>query len=48
MASEVSIKPVIWLGSSRKDLREFPAPVRVTWLRLVRRATRGKHREPRR
>jgi phage-related protein len=28
MASEVSIKPVIWLGSSRKDLREFPAPVR--------------------
>jgi len=28
VASEVSIKPVIWLGSSRKDLREFPAPVR--------------------
>ena len=27
MANERSVKPVIWLGSSRKDLREFPAPV---------------------
>src|SRR5271169_2602239 len=27
MANEPSVKPVIWLGSSRKDLREFPEPV---------------------
>jgi phage-related protein len=27
MAEERSIKPVIWVGTSRKDLREFPAPV---------------------
>jgi phage-related protein len=27
MANERPIKPVIWLGTSRKDLREFPAPV---------------------
>jgi phage-related protein len=27
MTNDPPIKPVIWLGSSRKDLREFPAPV---------------------
>jgi phage-related protein len=27
MANPLSIKPVIWLGSSREDLREFPDPV---------------------
>jgi phage-related protein len=27
MADNPSIKPVLWLGSSRKDLRDFPAPV---------------------
>ena len=27
MSDEPSLKPVIWVGSSRKDLREFPAPV---------------------
>jgi phage-related protein len=27
MADERSLKPVIWVGTSRKDLREFPAPV---------------------
>ena len=27
MTSEPSIKPVIWVGTSRKDLREFPTPV---------------------
>jgi phage-related protein len=27
MADGSSFKPVIWVGSSRKDLREFPAPV---------------------
>ncbi len=28
MADPPSVKPVIWVGSSRKDLREFPDPVR--------------------
>ena len=27
MAAEPSLKPVIWVGSSRKDLRDFPEPV---------------------
>ena len=27
MADEPLLKPVIWLGSSRKDLRSFPEPV---------------------
>jgi phage-related protein len=27
MAAKQSLKPVIWVGSSRKDLRDFPAPV---------------------
>ena len=27
MIDEASLKPVIWVGSSRKDLREFPEPV---------------------
>jgi phage-related protein len=27
MIDEASLKPVIWIGSSRKDLREFPGPV---------------------
>src|ERR1700719_79638 len=27
MADNPSLKPVVWLGSSRKDLREFPSPV---------------------
>jgi phage-related protein len=27
MADKPSLKPVVWLGSSRKDLREFPSPV---------------------
>jgi len=28
MAEAPSLKPVIWVGSSRRDLREFPDPVR--------------------
>ena len=28
MHDESSLKPVIWVGSSRKDLRAFPEPVR--------------------
>ena len=27
MTDEPLLKPVIWVGSSRKDLREFPEPV---------------------
>jgi len=27
MTDKPSLKPVIWIGSSRKDLREFPDPV---------------------
>jgi phage-related protein len=27
MTDKLSLKPVVWLGSSREDLREFPAPV---------------------
>ncbi len=27
MTTEPTIKPVIWTGSSRKDLRDFPDPV---------------------
>jgi phage-related protein len=27
MTAEPPVKPVIWVGSSRKDLRQFPAPV---------------------
>ena len=27
MPDEPSLKPVVWVGSSRKDLREFPEPV---------------------
>src|SRR5271166_1572726 len=27
MTDEPSVKPVIWVGASRKDLREFPPPV---------------------
>jgi phage-related protein len=27
MTDEPPLKPVIWIGTSLKDLREFPAPV---------------------
>jgi hypothetical protein len=27
MIDEPSFKPVVWVGSTRKDLREFPEPV---------------------
>ena len=27
MADDLPFKPVVWVGSSRKDLREFPDPV---------------------
>jgi phage-related protein len=28
MTTEPALKPMIWIGSSREDLREFPEPVR--------------------
>jgi phage-related protein len=46
MTTEPSLKPVIWVGSSREDLREFPEPVRdhVGYALYV--AQRGgKHRD---
>jgi phage-related protein len=27
MTGELRLKPVVWVGSSRKDLRAFPEPV---------------------
>jgi phage-related protein len=27
MTNEPPLKPIIWVGSSRKNLREFPEPV---------------------
>lgn len=27
MTDEPSLKPVVWIGSSHEDLREFPGPV---------------------
>jgi phage-related protein len=27
MTDEPTLKPVIWVGSSRKDIRAFPEPV---------------------
>jgi phage-related protein len=46
MIDEPSLKPVIWVGTSRKDLRGFPEPVqdRVGYALYV--AQRGgKHRD---
>jgi phage-related protein len=46
MIDELSLRPVIWVGSSRQDLRDFPDPVqdRVGYALYV--AQRGgKHRD---
>lgn len=46
MSDEADLRPVVWVGSSRKDLREFPEPVRdhVGYALYV--AQRGgKHRD---
>jgi phage-related protein len=46
MTDEPPLKPVTWVGTSRKDLREFPEPVQdhVGYARYV--AQRGgKHRD---
>jgi phage-related protein len=46
MADPPSLKPVIWVGSSRKDLREFPDPVRdhIGYALYVAQCG-GKHRD---
>ena len=46
MTDEPPLKPVIWVGSSRKDLREFPEPVQdhVGYALYVARRG-GKHRD---
>jgi phage-related protein len=46
MVDEPSLKPVIWVGSSRKDLREFPEPVQDHMGYALYVAQRGgKHRD---
>jgi phage-related protein len=46
MTTEPSLKPVIWLGSSLEDLREFPEPVQDHMGYVLYVAQRGgKHRD---
>jgi phage-related protein len=46
MVDGLSLKPVIWVGSSRKDLREFPDPVQDHMGYALYVAQRGgKHRD---
>lgn len=46
MTDEPPLKPVIWVGSSRKDLREFPNPVQDHMGYALYAAQRGgKHRD---
>ena len=46
MNDESSLKPVMWVGSSRKDLRAFPEPVRDHMGYALYIAQRGgKHRD---
>jgi phage-related protein len=46
MAEEPPLKPVIWVGSSRRDLRQFPAPVQDYIGYVLYVAQRGgKHRD---
>jgi phage-related protein len=46
MTSEPSLKPVIWVGSSRKDVRAFPEPVQDHMGYALYVAQRGgKHRD---
>jgi phage-related protein len=46
VADEQSLKPVIWVGSSRRDLREFPEPVQdhIGYALYVAQRS-GKHRD---
>ncbi len=46
MDEELPLKPVIWIGSSRKDLRAFPEPVQDHMGYALYIAQRGgKHRD---
>src|ERR1700676_4792979 len=46
MTDEPSLKPVIWVGTSRKDLREFPEPVQDhVGFALYVAQRGGKHRD---
>ncbi|HEV2989734.1 MAG TPA: type II toxin-antitoxin system RelE/ParE family toxin [Candidatus Angelobacter sp.] len=46
MTDEPPLKPVIWMGSSRKDLRDFPEPVQDHIGYALYIAQRGgKHRD---
>src|SRR5664279_1583165 len=46
MTVDTSLKPVIWVGSSRKDLRAFPEPVQDHMGYALYVAQRGgKHRD---
>jgi|SRR5208283_5102051 len=46
MADEAPFKPLIWMGSSRKELREFPEPVQDHMGYALYVAQRGgKHRD---
>jgi len=46
MTDTASLKPVVWVGSSRRDLREFPEPVRdhIGYALYVAQCG-GKHRD---
>jgi len=46
MSDEQTLKPVIWVGTSRRDLREFPDPVQDHMGYALYIAQRGgKHRD---
>jgi phage-related protein len=46
MTEEPPLKPVVWVGSSRKDLRKFPDPVQHQVGYAIYIAQRGgKHRD---
>jgi phage-related protein len=46
MTDEPPLKPVVWVGSSRKDLRKFPDPVQQQVGYAIYVAQRGgKHRD---
>lgn len=46
MTEEPSLRPVVWVGSSRKDLRTFPDPVQSHMGYAIYVAQRGgKHRD---
>src|SRR5580658_4758438 len=46
MTDEPTLKPMIWVGSSRKDIRAFPAPVQDHMGYALYVAQRGgKHRD---